>query len=99
MHNNVKEFLSFWMFALLFGHREGNNPIATNNTMSEYKTSDIRISKDSAGYYNASHKHQGSLYEMCYFNDRNEARRAAVEDLMRIKEFGKSDAYDIHNDY
>jgi hypothetical protein len=69
------------------------------NTMNEYKTSDIRISKDSAGYYNASHKHQGSLYEMCYFNDRNEARRAAVEDLMRIKEFGKSDAYDIHNDY
>ena len=66
--------------------------------MNDFKTSDIRISKDSGGYYNASHQYQGELYWGCIFNDRNEARRAAVEELKSIKENGKSD-YDIHNDY
>ena len=66
--------------------------------INEYKTSDISISKDSAGYYDASHRFQGSLYEGCYFPDRKEARRAAVIDLNNIKENGKSE-YDIHNDY
>ena len=69
-----------------------------HNIMNEYKTSDIRITKDSGGYYSAEHRYQGSLYDCCIFNDRNEARRAAVNDLKDIKENGKSD-YDIHNDY
>ena len=49
-------------------------------------TSDIRISKDSVGYYYAEHKFQGVLYECCIFEDRNEARRAAVIDLRSKKE-------------
>jgi len=49
-------------------------------------TSDIRISKDSVGYYYAEHKFQGVLYECCIFEDRSEARRAAVIDLRNKKE-------------
>ena len=68
-------------------------------TINEFKTSDIRLNKDSQDCYEASHKHQGYLYEGCYFTTRTEARRAAVEELMKVKEFGKCDEYDYHNDY
>ena len=56
-------------------------------TKNDYKTSDIRISKDSAGLYDASHKFQGYLYEGAIFASRTEARREAVR-LLRAKQDG-----------
>ena len=55
-----------------------------------FRTADIRLSKDSQGYYTATHKHQGTLYEDVYYDDRGEARRAAVEDLKYAKENGQT---------
>tara|TARA_R110000824_G_C15036940_1_gene659977 strand:+ start:217 stop:426 length:210 start_codon:yes stop_codon:yes gene_type:complete len=68
-------------------------------TTNEYKTSDIKLTKDSQGYFTADHKNQGELYEHCYFGTRAEARRAAVEELNEIKENGKSDFDEWSNEY
>ena len=43
-----------------------------------WKTSDIRLHKDSAGYFTAEHVYQGTLIDSHYFDTRNEARREAV---------------------
>ena len=58
----------------------------TSTTRNDWKTSDIQLSKDSQGCYEASHRFQGYLYEGCYFPNRKEARRAAVEELTIKKE-------------
>lgn len=50
-------------------------------TKNYYKTSDIRIAKDSQGFYEATHRYQGNLYDYTPFNSRTEARRYAVEAL------------------
>ena len=85
-----------------FDSPRGNDPNRKlqNNmkTSNEFRTSDIRLSKDSQGMYEASHKAQGYLYDWSYFDNRTEARRAAVDALKDIKENGQSE-YDIHNDY
>jgi hypothetical protein len=54
--------------------------------MDIYKTSDIRIIKDSAGYYWAAHKFVGTLIESGMYEDRNECRQDAVAELMERKE-------------
>lgn len=58
--------------------------------MNRYKTSDIRIHKDSVGGYEVSHRYQGTLIDWDFFNSRQEARRAGVEILKQMKE----DAYE-----
>jgi hypothetical protein len=51
-----------------------------------WKTSDIKISTDSAGYITAQHKYAGTLLECCFYDSRAEARRDAVEVLKEMKE-------------
>lgn len=53
--------------------------------MNRYKTSDIRIHKDSVGAYEAHHLYQGTLIDWDFFNSRKEARAAAVEVLKEKK--------------
>jgi hypothetical protein len=60
----------------------------TNSTRNEWKTSDIRLTVDREGFFDASHKYQGDLLVTCYFPSRTEARRAAVAELMRLKQGG-----------
>ena len=59
--------------------------------MNTFKTSDIKISKDSQDYYTATHSYQGLLIDSTYFESRTEARRAAVNELMDIKEYGRGE--------
>jgi len=54
--------------------------------INRYKTSDIRLHKDSQGYYEAKHMFQGVLYESEYFENRNEARQEAVNVLNELKD-------------
>lgn len=54
--------------------------------INEFKTADIKISTDSAGYMTASHKYQGILIEGGYYTQRDECRREAVIILKDIKE-------------
>ena len=56
--------------------------------INRYRTADIRLTKDSQGFYDARHLYQGVLYEWVYFSTRAEARRAAVEELKNLKEIG-----------
>jgi len=51
-----------------------------------WKTSDIKISTDSAGYMTAEHKWAGLLIDSGYYEDRSECRRDAVEVLKEMKE-------------
>mgnify|MGYP001224710804 CR=1 FL=1 len=51
----------------------------------QWKTKDIKISKDSVGFFTATHPWGGTLIDSHCFQDRNEARRAAVE-VLREKE-------------
>ena len=53
--------------------------------MNRWKTSDIKIYKDSAGYFEAVHKFAGRLIDWEYFESRTECRRAAVEVLKELK--------------
>tara|TARA_B110000093_G_scaffold103674_1_gene111424 strand:- start:1145 stop:1327 length:183 start_codon:yes stop_codon:yes gene_type:complete len=53
--------------------------------MNYWKTSDIKITKDSVGYFDATHKYAGSLIETGFYEDRNECRRDAVKILMEKK--------------
>lgn len=55
-------------------------------TTNYWKTSDIKIHKDSAGYFEAVHKHAGRLIDWEYFENRTECRRAAVAVLKEKKE-------------
>ena len=59
-----------------------------------FKTSDIKLHKDSQSVYEATHKYQGTLYESEFFETRAEARREAVNVLMEMK----SDEYDEPDD-
>jgi hypothetical protein len=54
-------------------------------TKNQFKTSDIRLSKDSVGCYTATHKYHGILIDGNFYNNRNEARRDAVQVLQQIK--------------
>ena len=56
-----------------------------------FKTSDLKISKDSQGMYEASHIYQGYIYDWSYFDSRAEARRAAVEVLKDMKQMWGED--------
>ena len=58
-----------------------------NESKKYFKTSDIRMSKDCVGFYEASHKFQGYLYEGVSFSSRTDARREAVR-LLREKQDG-----------
>ena len=51
-----------------------------------WKTSDIKISTDSAGYMTATHKWAGLLIDSAYYESRAECRRDAVEILKDMKE-------------
>lgn len=51
-----------------------------------WKTSDIRITKDTPGFFWAEHKFAGQLIESGWYEDRNACRRDAVEILMEKKE-------------
>ncbi len=50
-----------------------------------WKTSDIKITKDSIGYFDADHKWAGSLIQTGFYENRNECRRDAVEVLKEMK--------------
>jgi hypothetical protein len=52
----------------------------------EFKTSDISITKDREGFFNACHKYQGDLIVTGYYSDRAECRRDAVRILQEMKE-------------
>ena len=54
-----------------------------------YKTSDIKIYKDSQDSYTCEHKYQGTLIDSSWYPSRNEARREAVKILMERKEDNK----------
>jgi hypothetical protein len=51
-----------------------------------WKTSDIKVSKDREGFFDASHKFQGDLLVSAYCADRAAARREAVAILKEMKE-------------
>ena len=51
-----------------------------------WKTSDIKISTDSAGFMTAVHKYAGVLIDGSDYYTRAECRRDAVEVLMEKKE-------------
>lgn len=55
-------------------------------TRNEFKTSDISISKDREGFFDASHKYQGDLIVTGYYADRTECRRDAVRILKEMKQ-------------
>lgn len=61
----------------------------TTTTRNMFKTSDIRMWKDSVGCYTATHKYQGTLIDGNFYNDRNECRRDAVTVLQDMKTWGK----------
>jgi hypothetical protein len=50
-----------------------------------WKTTDIRISKDSVGFYTATHKYAGVLIDGCFYNNRTECRKEAVDILKQLK--------------
>jgi hypothetical protein len=54
--------------------------------VNHWKTSDIKISTDSAGFMSAEHKWAGLLIDSGYFNSRGECRREAVLVLKEMKE-------------
>lgn len=53
--------------------------------MNHWKTSDIKIATDSAGYMTATHKWQGVLIDSEYYESRKLCRRDAVEVLKEAK--------------
>jgi uncharacterized protein YegP (UPF0339 family) len=56
------------------------------NAMQNYfKTSDIKIQKDSAGCFTAKHKYQGILIDGNFYNSHQECRKEAVEVLKAKK--------------
>lgn len=47
-----------------------------------WKTSDIKVRKDTCGFYTAEHKYQGLLIDSHpFFNSHNDCRREAVKIL------------------
>ena len=62
------------------------SPHMTNNQTNRYKTSDMKIHKDSQGCYSVDHKFQGTLIDGHYFSSRTECRRAAAGALKEMKE-------------
>jgi len=55
-----------------------------------WKTSDIKISKDSVGCYTAEHKFAGTLIDGNFYDSRTECRRDAVQELKDRKEAEES---------
>lgn len=58
----------------------------TNNQINRYKTSDMKISKDSQGCYSVTHKFQGTLIDGNYYSSRTECQQDAANTLKDIKE-------------
>jgi len=54
------------------------------------RTSDIKITVDSGGWYDAKHKYAGTLIDGSIFNNRSECRREAVKVLLELKEVSNS---------
>ena len=52
----------------------------------EFKTSDIKVSRDADGCYSATHKYQGDLVVSMIYDSQMETRREAIEVLKEIKE-------------
>ena len=61
-----------------------------------WKTSDIKISKDSAGCYTATHKYAGTLIDGNFYDSRAECRRDAVEELNEKQREDEDSAQDYH---
>ena len=55
------------------------------NQANMFKTSDIRIYKDSQSAYTAMHKFQGMLIDGSFYDSRTECRRDAVQVLRDIQ--------------
>ena len=51
-----------------------------------WKTSDIKITKDREGFFDATHKHAGDLIVTGNFESRKECRQEAVRNLKELKE-------------
>tara|TARA_R110000822_G_scaffold95337_5_gene218112 strand:+ start:1459 stop:1710 length:252 start_codon:yes stop_codon:yes gene_type:complete len=60
--------------------------INKEKNMNYWKTSDIKISTDSAGYMTAKHTYAGLLIDSSFYTDRAECRRDAVEGLKEMKD-------------
>ena len=70
-------------------------------SINSWKTSDIKLSKDSAGYWSATHKFQGLLIDGHPFfefegmhNERTLVRREAVKILKEMKDV-KDEYYEM----
>ena len=50
-----------------------------------WKTSDIKISTDSAGFMTATHKWQGTLIDSGYYESRKQCRADAVDVMKELK--------------
>ena len=62
------------------------SPHMTNNQTNRYKTSDMKIHKDSQGCYSVDHKFQGTLIDGNYYASRTECRQDAAKALKEMKE-------------
>ena len=62
-------------------------------------TSDIKMYRASSGYYDAVHKHQGSLIDSEYYSTRTECRRDAVVILREMQHKEALDDYEMDNGY
>ena len=52
---------------------------------SHWRAADIRLRRDSQGYFEATHPHAGALFESDYFETRAQARSEAVR-ILRQKQ-------------
>lgn len=75
-HAQAVKTKSGWRVRFVQPSDDNYEPITKSKNM--WRTSDIRIWKDSVGAFYAEHRYQGYLYDCCWFEDRNEARREAV---------------------
>jgi len=51
-----------------------------------WRTADVRLHRDSQGYYEATHPYAGTLFESDYFETRAQARSEAVRILRQKKQ-------------
>lgn len=73
------------VFAIVTTSKQTTQKAETMKTFNHWKTSDIKISTDSAGFMTAEHKWAGLLIESGYYEKRNDCRRDAVEVLKELK--------------
>jgi len=60
--------------------------MSNNQQTNRYKTSDMKIHKDSQGCYSVDHKFQGTLIDGNYYASRTECRQDAAKALKEMKE-------------